>query len=354
MDTDNRYTGVQALRFIAAMLVVYTHAMWMVSDRILLHTTEEYWRPGMSGVDLFFVISGFVMAISSRNLVGRVEGWKIFLTRRIIRIVPLYWIATTFKLALLLAIPSLVHNTPLDFYYVLASYLFIPTFFSTGFMIEPLMPVGWTLNYEMLFYLLFALALFLRLPVLKFTASVFILFTVINVFSTPEFAYGYGYLNPIMLEFVMGMLIAELCKRGFTIKPWIGIVAVMISFAIMFTSGDYPIWWRWVYWGLPSMVIVGVVTLSEQKLRKHIPQLITTLGDSSYSIYLFHTFVIPALGMIIVKYQFEHPVTALFACMIISPLVGLVIYKLLEWPLVTWLKGQAYVPKSRGDIAPGV
>lgn len=354
METDNRYTGVQVLRFVAAMLVVYTHATGMVSERILHLTSEDYWRPGMSGVDLFFVISGFVMAVSSRNLVNRIDGWKIFLTRRIIRIVPIYWIATTFKLALLIAIPSLPRNTPLDFYHVAASFLFIPTFHDTSLLIFPVVQVGWTLNYEMMFYLLFALSLFLRLPVLKFTATIFVMFTLINIFSSPAVPYAYGFLNPIMLEFVMGMLIAKLCSRGYTIKPWIGIVAVVISFAIMFTSDEYSIWWRWIYWGLPSMVIVGVVTMSEPLLRKHIPKLLTTLGDSSYSLYLFHTFLIPVIGMIISRYQYDNPVVALFACMIISPALGLLIYKLLEWPMTTWLKGQAHTTKIRGDIAPGI
>jgi peptidoglycan/LPS O-acetylase OafA/YrhL len=99
------YTGIQALRFVAAMLVVLAHSTAMVNER--MHLDMFKWRAGWSGVDIFFVISGFVMTISSGGLTQRVDGWKIFITRRLIRIVPLYWVATTIKLATILVLPSL-------------------------------------------------------------------------------------------------------------------------------------------------------------------------------------------------------------------------------------------------------
>ena len=354
MKSDNIFTGVQALRFIAAMLVVYTHATGMVAERLLGFTTDGSWQPGQSGVDLFFVISGFVMATSSRNLIGRIDACKIFLTRRIIRIVPLYWIATTLKVALLLAIPALPRNTPIDFQHVVSSYLFLPTFDENSHLSFPVMQVGWTLNYEMLFYALFAFALFIKQPVLKFTATLFVILSFIHSIAGPSFAYAYGFLDPILLEFVMGMAVAEICRRGFTLNPWVGLIAVVISFAIMFNSGDLPIGWRWAFWGLPAMVIVGVVTLLESTLRGYIPKLITTLGDASYSIYLFHTFVIPVLGIIFVKLNLASPVVALTISMILSPLVGLIIYKLLELPMTRWFKQRTSPPTKGPTISPNL
>ena len=87
-ETKSTFTGIQALRFVAAMLVVLAHSTAMVNER--MHLDMFKWRAGWSGVDIFFVISGFVMAISSGGLMQRANGWKIFLTRRLIRIVPLY------------------------------------------------------------------------------------------------------------------------------------------------------------------------------------------------------------------------------------------------------------------------
>ena len=362
------YTGIQALRFVAAMLVVLAHSTAMVNER--MHLDMFKWRAGWSGVDIFFVISGFVMAISSGGLMQRVNGWKIFITRRLIRIVPLYWVATTIKLVAILVLPSLALDSPLELWNTIASYLFIPTFDEKSLLAAPLLKVGWTLNYEMLFYVIFTMALFLGKSPLKFTAAIFALAVAINIFSTPGVPFLYGFLEPILMEFVMGMLVAKLCMRVNTINAVlnidlniearhgaknfidkllqyisttkvgaiIGAVAVLASFTIMFNCAEQPMWWRWAYWGLPSMVIVTVVALSEPALRKVIPKLLATLGDSSYSLYLFHTFTVPLLGTLMLKLKLAQPTLALAACIVISPIVCLAIYAWFELPMTTRLK----------------
>ena len=363
-EIKNTYTGIQALRFVAAMLVVLAHSTAMVNER--MHLDMFKWRAGWSGVDIFFVISGFVMAISSRTLLQRANGWKIFITRRLIRIVPLYWVATTLKLATIIALPALALDSPLELWNTIASYLFIPTFDDTSLLAAPLLKVGWTLNYEMFFYAIFTLALFLGKSPLKFTAAIFAIAVAVNLFSTPKFPYAYGFLEPILMEFVMGMLVAKLCMRVNNINAGvntglnigaknfidkllqyisttkagaiIGAVAVVISFAIMFNCAEQPMWWRWAYWGIPSMVIVLVVALAEPALRKVMPKILATLGDSSYSLYLFHTFTVPLLGTLMLKLKLAQPTRALAACIVISPLVCLAIYAWFELPMTTRLK----------------
>ena len=363
-EIKNTYTGIQALRFVAAMLVVLAHSTAMVNER--MHLDMFKWRAGWSGVDIFFVISGFVMAISSRTLLQRANGWKIFITRRLIRIVPLYWVATTLKLATIIALPALALDSPLELWNTIASYLFIPTFDDTSLLAAPLLKVGWTLNYEMFFYAIFTLALFLGKSPLKFTAAIFAIAVAANLFSTPKFPYAYGFLEPILMEFVMGMLVAKLCMRVNNINAGvntglnigaknfidkllqyisttkagaiIGAVAVVISFAIMFNCAEQPIWWRWAYWGIPSMVIVLVAALGEPALRKVLPKILATLGDSSYSLYLFHTFTVPLLGTLMLKLKLAQPTLALAACIVISPLVCLAIYAWFELPMTTRLK----------------
>ena len=363
-EIKNTYTGIQALRFVAAMLVVLAHSTAMVNER--MHLDMFKWRAGWSGVDIFFVISGFVMAISSRTLLQRANGWKIFITRRLIRIVPLYWVATTLKLATIIALPALALDSPLELWNTIASYLFIPTFDDKSLLAAPLLKVGWTLNYEMFFYAIFTLALFLGKSPLKFTAAIFAIAVAVNLFSTPKFPYAYGFLEPILMEFVMGMLVAKLCMRVNNINAGvntglnigaknfidkllqyisttkagaiIGAVAVVISFAIMFNCAEQPMWWRWAYWGIPSMVIVLVVALGEPALRKVMPKILATLGDSSYSLYLFHTFTVPLLGTLMLKLKLAQPTLALAACIVISPLVCLAIYAWFELPMTTRLK----------------
>ncbi len=367
-EIKNTYTGIQALRFVAAMLVVLAHSTAMVNER--MHLDMFKWRAGWSGVDIFFVISGFVMAISSRTLLQRANGWKIFITRRLIRIVPLYWVATTLKLATIIALPALALDSPLELWNTIASYLFIPTFDDKSLLAAPLLKVGWTLNYEMFFYAIFTLALFLGKSPLKFTAAIFAIAVAVNLFSTPKFPYAYGFLEPILMEFVMGMLVAKLCMRVNNINVGvntrlntdlnigaknfidkllqyisttkagaiIGAVAVVISFVIMFNCAEQPMWWRWAYWGIPSMIIVMVVALGEPALRKVLPKILATLGDSSYSLYLFHTFTVPLLGTLMLKLKLAQPTLALAACIVISPLVCLAIYAWFELPMTTRLK----------------
>jgi exopolysaccharide production protein ExoZ len=374
-EHKHTYTGIQALRFVAAMLVVLAHSTAMVNER--MHLDMFKWRAGWSGVDIFFVISGFVMAISSGGLMQRVNGWKIFITRRLIRIVPLYWVATTIKLVAILVLPSLALDSPLELWNTIASYLFIPTFDDKSLLAAPLLKVGWTLNYEMLFYAIFTMALLLGKSPLKFTAAIFALAVAINIFSTPSVPFLYGFLEPILMEFVMGMLVAKLCMRVNTINAVlnidlniearhgaknfidkllqyisttkvgaiIGAIAVLASFTIMFNCAEQPMWWRWAYWGLPSMVIVTVVALSEPALRKVIPKLLATLGDSSYSLYLFHTFTVPLLGTLMIKMKLVQPTLALTACIVISPLVCLAIYAWFELPMTTRLKKWAQFKK---------
>ncbi len=123
---EYRYDGIQALRFVAALLVVFTHSTFYVGERLI--PGFPVWSNGAAGVDIFFVISGFVMVISSQELLARADGWRIFMMRRIARIVPLYWIATSLKLVAVISVPSLAINAGLDPWQCVKSFLFLPSF----------------------------------------------------------------------------------------------------------------------------------------------------------------------------------------------------------------------------------
>src|SRR5215208_5827615 len=147
---SSSFLTVQALRAIAALLVVAYHAfdMWGLRTN---HTASAYsWINGAAGVDIFFIISGFVMVISSRRIDSQPGAWWTFIKHRIVRIVPLYWLLTTAKLLLVLFFSDLALRSSLEFDYVARSYLFFPVVDGAGHF-RPLLPVGWTLTYEFLF-----------------------------------------------------------------------------------------------------------------------------------------------------------------------------------------------------------
>jgi peptidoglycan/LPS O-acetylase OafA/YrhL len=142
-NTTSTLQSIQLLRGIAALSVVYVHVL----------ATPNF---GLFGVDIFFVISGFVMALVTTKNTNPTS----FFLHRLIRIVPLYWILTTCLVAVIVIAPNLLGSTTLNFANFLKSLFFIP-YFKESHLIQPFLFVGWTLNYEMLFYLCIALGLML-------------------------------------------------------------------------------------------------------------------------------------------------------------------------------------------------
>ena len=202
------FVGVQVLRGIAAMLVVLCHASQMVHYRLGVGEVLFF---GASGVDVFFPISGFVMAVTTRRYWGQAGHALDFLVRRLIRIVPIYWGATLLKLLLIVALPAVVGATRLDAWHVTASFLFIPAF-DAEHKAFPVVPIGWTLNFEMLFYLLFAAVLALRLQPLIWLGGGLLLISLLP--PLPAWGAIASLFSPMLLEFVGGMLLGWAGLQG--------------------------------------------------------------------------------------------------------------------------------------------
>ncbi len=147
--------------------------------------TRQFWPNGSAGVDIFFVISGLVMTISVQRNAGRDHPAWTFAKDRIIRIVPLYWIVTTVKIAAVVAVPALATRTSLDPLYVAGSYALLPLYDGSR-LIPPVLPVGWTLTYEMFFYILVTAALVLHAPLSRICAPVMIAVAAFAVIATCE------------------------------------------------------------------------------------------------------------------------------------------------------------------------
>jgi exopolysaccharide production protein ExoZ len=148
--------SVQVLRAVAALLVLASHVGHDLTRRLGF----EGYPPlqfGAGGVDVFFVISGFIMVWSSRGLFGQPGAAGTFMARRLVRIVPLDWATTLLFLAGILIHPPMAHRG-VDPPHLVASLLFLPWPDQDGEH-SPFYGIGWTLNYEMFFYVAFALLL---------------------------------------------------------------------------------------------------------------------------------------------------------------------------------------------------
>ena len=331
-----RLPGLQILRALAALMVLIGH---------VLAEAEHYFGislpgdaiPWTRGVDIFFVISGFVITLSVSRFPGQPAA---FLRRRLLRVVPLYYLFTTLMVAVLLLMPAGAKDTTLDPMQILSSYTFIPYARADG-RIAPVLSLGWTLNYEVYFYAVAALCLALPRPLLSLgvlMVAIAGLGLVID-FQTPQLSF---WTNPIILEFLMGIGLARLWQRGWH-RPHLGaaVVGAGIGLGLLIAFDPTPLP-RFLAAGLPATMIVASGTLLCPQYR--LPGMIW--GDASYALYLSHRFSLRAVTLLLLPLL---PSTVLggaiyVAIVCITALaVGLATHLWIERPMI-----RALTPGPRG------
>ena len=339
--------GLQVLRAVAALMVVLHHAELSLVLGFDLPRTHAL-LVGSAGVDVFFVISGFIMLVSSRRLVGQPGGGTTFLKRRLIRIVPLYWAVTTIYVLAVLLVPQALHRT-VSYGSMLASYLFWPHLNHDGTM-HPALVVGWTLNYEMFFYVLFALAVTLPRKtavraVIGGLAATVVLAGVAGHAFPPLAFWG----EPIVLEFAAGIVLGLAYERGIRVPRWLAaaaIVAVVAAFAWQIGRPIPGSWPRLLVFGLPSLILVGAVVLAAPSASSRpLPRALVFLGDASYSLYLVHFLALTATRLIAKRLGFM-PTSILEEALFIAAstaaaiVAAIVSYLVFERPVTRWLRAR--------------
>jgi exopolysaccharide production protein ExoZ len=282
-----RLGSIQILRAVAALMVALFHAcQWSQVD----------FAVGAAGVDLFFLISGFVLWTATQ---ARPVAPGAFLLARLRRVAPLYWLATLAAFAIALWRPQALPIVHPDLRHLILSLLFIPHTDPQGGPF-PLLPPGWTLTYEALFYLAFAVALAAprdrRLQVLS---------GLLLAASLVGFGYHGWYTllaNPLLLEFLAGVGLARLWARGrlsraSTAAAWGLVGAGAGVLAILQVSGVRDDFWRPVLWGPPAALIVaGALALEGRAPFGVLGRALERVGDASYSLYLVQAPVIAAFA----------------------------------------------------------
>lgn len=346
MSVSNQNSNIQALRAVAALLVVVGHAL---HETQAISTLVGRDAPDLSfiywgfGVDIFFVISGFIMAYTSAGLFGQRGAWRVFLTRRLTRIVPLYWLLTTVLLIGGAIAPRLL-NVPIDDWrHVLASYAFIPSLRVPG-EIRPVMALGWTLNMEMFFYVLFAGAL--TLPFRRGMTALAVVIGGLALFGMivrPEQVQLAFWSQSIILEFLMGCLLGVAYLQGARLTPAVAVTVAavgvlgMVKFGGPESGANLP---DAVRWGIPALLIVAAAGLARSATSRGMLWL-AALGNASYSLYLVHPFVLRPMRII-----WTHlvggalPLTAyVAAATALATIVAILTYRFVERPLLRWAQG---------------
>lgn len=297
--------NVQALRAVAALMVVVVHAYAVESTYLPGRPwTTPFHVLGTYGVDLFFVISGTVMVASTATWFGKPFAWRTFLVRRATRIYPPYWIVTALVLVVYLVAPLVTGEHRSAPPQILASFLCLP---QPG---EPLLVVGWTLTYELVFYCVFAFALRLSLSkprraALPLVTAIWLLAVVlIHALGSPDNPWVRVLGSPFNLEFVFGMLIGTAMLRDVLVAPrvlfavaLVAIVATCVRTAYSGREFEIVTWLRPFVVGVPMALLVYAALGLERHRGLLAPRWLRAQGDASYALYLWHVPVIGALGL---------------------------------------------------------
>jgi exopolysaccharide production protein ExoZ len=342
--------GIQYLRGIAALMIVYLHLSIQIPayTEILVNHLGANLKLSI-GVDVFFVISGFIMVVSSGSATP-----AQFLLRRFTRVVPLYWLMTLLVVVGYWLQPAWFRSTVVSVEYVLKSLLFIP-FVNPGHggEVMPVLVPGWSLNFEMAFYVVFALALLL--PFKHRLGAVGAVFLMLFAFGQSAWAQTLPaefrfYVDPKLFEFWLGMVIGSQATALWIRRvPRWGVLSVLLGASILlltpssFYVSYHPMLDIWVGSVLPAGALVWAVVALEAQGRVPEVKAFQRLGDASYSIYLSHILTLGVVRMVWVRWglaEADLPHVVVFASVAVAAAVavGWLVFVFIERPLHHGLK----------------
>jgi exopolysaccharide production protein ExoZ len=342
--------GIQLLRGLAATLVVFHHSL--EETHALSSTIAPAWliRFGACGVDIFFVISGFIIySVTYGRSAKNPEGAPIFLLKRFLRIFPIYWICLAATMALW-ASGLFYRSLHIDLRIFLSCLLLLPTK-------TEIIGVAWTLVYEMYFYYLFAITLVLRnAPLSVFLTTGFIGAAILASRFLPEGSFKELLSNPIALEFCYGLVLSHFIHHPLLRSAWLrhawlpgillmGVGAAFAANVAGSTAGLAPEI-RYLAWGLPAL-LVTVSFISVPFDKSILTKLLLPVGNASYSIYLTHPMVMIAFAFLIkahISRFVPFPLVLTFIFVGICIAVGMAVHYGVERPILAKLRSWFELP----------
>jgi peptidoglycan/LPS O-acetylase OafA/YrhL len=351
-----RLQSIQALRFAAALAVIAFHLTYLLWDTPVIAAIRPIAAAGNSGVDVFFVISGFVIFTVSRKIdwsEGAQAAAFDFAFRRATRIYPLYWSCFLVSVALIIAGAAPVVGSA----WTLDNWRANAFLFSTY---NKQVPVAWTLAYEMYFYACFSAVLLFgqrfHLHGLRLWVAGTAVAIALNYTLPPGVAGGSWrtavWSNASVLEFVMGMITAALIERGYRGGAWLALIAAVPFFVLGHLTGESH---RAVTFGPgAALVVYGLVSLEIQG-RLVSMRYVAWLGDASYSLYLwqeiplyFTRLVFDQMGWRQVLGGVPVVLAMIAACIVVS----LLSYRFIEKPIMAASRRRSVPVSALSDASP--
>lgn len=340
MNPKRSFELLQAYRGVAALMVLLYHASPLFREALKLDSLAIFGVFGYAGVDIFFVLSGFIICHVHRADIARPERVKEFLIKRMIRVFPAYWIVNLLIIPIYFIAPTFGEERYRDLGAIIQSLLLLPQ------REYPILTVGWSLTHELLFYALFALLILLPLNITRLLAACWFGASLLaSTFAGGQAQENYllfGFLlSKYNLEFALGCLCAYLIRLS---RPGYGLLLAVLGAAGLLTACIVDVAtsgggesYRVIAYGLPAaMLVLGSVWL-EQERRVGVPQALKFLGDASYSLYLLH---LPLLSLTVKLVQelrvgdWVGAHGAMILCLILTLVGGLVFHVRVERPML--------------------
>jgi peptidoglycan/LPS O-acetylase OafA/YrhL len=301
-EARTRVDSIQALRILAATMVVFGHTQGFVARLQGRYGIDEAWLnlvvpvgTGACGVDIFFVISGFVMALVTNDMHKRKRAVTDFIQKRLIRILPCYWIWTGVFVFLLFFFPQFFTTHIFSVKETIMSFLLIP-YAPTGNNESPVLAVGWTLSYEIYFYTLVCIGILFSRKTFIVGLGIFFFITTV-IFPQRHGPISNLTANPLLWEFYGGVLIFEFYKTKKRLPVMfslsLSILAIVAFWCFAEQSNTHL---RFVFWGIPAFALVLSCVCLEKELGRRVPKIVVFGGDSSYTLYLSHCVTVPGMG----------------------------------------------------------
>lgn len=350
-----KLNSIQALRGIAAFAVFLCHVMAIEeahSERGAKLT--DLWINGAHGVDLFFVISGFIMVWVAGDLRRGAAEAGDFLFSRATRIYPLWWLFAAAMVVFFVTMKGTLWDAPrIDAAGLNGALHLFHSFVLWPQPEHPVLGVGWTLVHEMYFYIAFAV-LILLLPARFRLYGILVWVGIVTIGALAGLSANFSnnlielIFYPMTLQFALGALVGYAIKAGWRkhalVAAIVGGAATLIPFlnldleptqALITSLGNEgftemnPVWRRTVFYGIPvALLIYGLVVLElERGLRT--PKFMVHLGDWSYSLYLCHTLTISAIGR--VTYTLFEPSLVVTTAYVILVTIGTILISALTY-----------------------
>ena len=246
-----------------------------------------------------------------------------------------------------------VRNTEVSGASLVTSYLFVPWPRMADGLLNPLLSQGWTLNYEAFFYLAFAAALFFRRGLLWLSGSFLLLAALHPLVPAQLFVISF-WTNPIILEFLAGVGLAVLFLRGLRLPLWGSLVLAILAVATFMATEpmDAGILRRLVHTALPALMLCASLALApEPHASGPLRRAMVTGGDSSYTLYLSHTFTLNAAAILWRESGLEMRGLAMTLSMIAAIAAAAIVYRWIERPMTDALHSVTGTARARGVAA---